>query len=62
MKAFQAGFEVSESSMFWDIMPCSTLKVNRRFGAAYHLHLQVTRIRQGRNQDEAGDKPSSARV
>jgi hypothetical protein len=24
--------------MFWDITPCSALKVNGRFGETYHLH------------------------
>jgi hypothetical protein len=28
-----------ESTVFWDITPCSTLKVNRRFGK-HRLHLQ----------------------
>jgi hypothetical protein len=37
------GFEaitavVMKSSIFWDITPCSLLKVNRRFGGIYHLH------------------------
>jgi hypothetical protein len=27
-----------ESSVFWDIMPCSLLKVSRRFGATCHHH------------------------
>jgi hypothetical protein len=26
--------------VFWDITPCSPLKVNRRFGGTYRLHLQ----------------------
>jgi hypothetical protein len=39
------GFEVltpvvMKSSIFWDIKPCSPLKVNRRFGGTYRLHLQ----------------------
>jgi hypothetical protein len=28
------------SSIFWDITPCSPLKVNRRFGGTHRLHLQ----------------------
>jgi hypothetical protein len=37
------GFEVltavvMKSTIFWDIMPCSLLKVNRRFGGTYRLH------------------------
>jgi hypothetical protein len=40
-----AGFEVltavvTKSTIFWDITPCSPLKVNRRFGGTYRLHLQ----------------------
>jgi hypothetical protein len=31
------------STIFWDITPCSQLKVNRRFGGIYHLHLQVSK-------------------
>jgi hypothetical protein len=27
--------------IFWDMMPCSALKVNRRFGATCLLHLQL---------------------
>jgi hypothetical protein len=27
-------------SIFWDIMPCTALEVNRRFGATCHLYLQ----------------------
>jgi hypothetical protein len=39
------GFEVltavvMNSTIFWDIMPCSPLSVNRRFGGTYYLHLQ----------------------
>jgi hypothetical protein len=32
---------VMKSNIFWDITPCSPLKVNRRFGGAYRLNLQV---------------------
>jgi hypothetical protein len=44
------------SSIFWDITSCSLLKVNRRIDRTYHLHLQVRRISQARNQHEAGSK------
>jgi hypothetical protein len=33
-----------ESSIFWDIMPCRPLKVNRLFRETHHLHLQGRRI------------------
>jgi hypothetical protein len=43
------GFEVltvvvMKSTIFWDIKLCSLLKVNRRFGGTYRLHLQGRRI------------------
>jgi hypothetical protein len=31
---------IMKSSVFWDITLCSPLKVNRRFGETYRLHLQ----------------------
>jgi hypothetical protein len=34
---------VVKSSIFWDITPCSPLKVNRRFGGTYRLHIQGLR-------------------
>jgi hypothetical protein len=39
-----------KSPSFWNITPCSPLKVNRRFGETYSLHLQVRRISRARNQ------------
>jgi hypothetical protein len=36
----------SKYSIFWDITPCSLLKVNRRFGGTCRLHLQGRRISQ----------------
>jgi hypothetical protein len=50
---------VMKSSIFWDITPCSPLKVNRRFGWTCHLHLQGRRISQARNQREARSKQST---
>jgi hypothetical protein len=43
---FFVGFEVltavvMKSIIFWDITQCSPLKVNRRFGGTYRLHLQA---------------------
>jgi hypothetical protein len=35
--------------IFWDITPCSPMKLNRRFGGTYCLHLQGGRIIQARN-------------
>jgi hypothetical protein len=43
------GFEVTavvmKSTIFWDIMPCSPLSVNRRFGGTYHLYLQGRKLK-----------------
>jgi hypothetical protein len=52
------GFEdltalVMNSSIFWDITPCSPLKVNRLFGGIYHLNLQSRRMNQVRNERES---------
>jgi hypothetical protein len=43
------GFEVLTAvimytDIFWDIMPCSQLKANRRFGGTHGLHLQGRKI------------------
>jgi hypothetical protein len=45
----QVGIEVltavvMKSSIFWDITPCSPLKVNQCFGGTSRLYLQVRRI------------------
>jgi hypothetical protein len=42
-----------KSTTFWYIMQCSPLKVNRRFGGTYRLHLQDWRISRARNQRES---------
>jgi hypothetical protein len=44
-----AGFEVltavvMKSTIFWNITPCSPLKVNRRYIGTYRLHLQGRKI------------------
>jgi hypothetical protein len=49
------GFEVlravvMKSSIFWDIMLCSPLKVNRGFGGTYRLNRQGPEISHARNQ------------
>jgi hypothetical protein len=36
---------VIKSTIFWDITRCSLLKVNRRFGGAYRLHLRGRKSR-----------------
>jgi hypothetical protein len=44
---------VMKNSIFWDITPCSTLKVSQHFGGTCRLHLQGRRMMQARNQDSA---------
>jgi hypothetical protein len=49
------GFEVLTAAVmkrpvFWDITQCSPLKVNRRFGGIYRLHLQGRRMSRARNR------------
>jgi hypothetical protein len=34
------------STIFWDITLCSPLKVNRRFGKKYRLHLRAEQAEQ----------------
>jgi hypothetical protein len=57
-KRCNVGFEVAtavvmKSTIFWDIPPSSLLKVNRRFGGTYRLHLQGQRTSLARNQRES---------
>jgi hypothetical protein len=47
---------VMKISIFWDITPCSPLKVNRLFGGTGLLHLKGRRISQARNQHDAGSR------
>jgi hypothetical protein len=46
----------TKSSVVWDIILCSLLKVNQRFGGTCHLHLQGRRGSQVRNEHEAVSK------
>jgi hypothetical protein len=49
-------------SVLWDTTPCSPVKVNRRFGGTYHLHLRGGRLSEARNQrdpENGGDVPSN---
>jgi hypothetical protein len=50
---------VMKSSIFWNIMPCSPFKVNRRFGGIYRIYLQGLLVSQSRNQVDAFSKESS---
>jgi hypothetical protein len=51
-----------KSSIFWDITPCTLLKVNRRFGGTYRLHLQSRRINQAKRNAKAGGKQNQIDV
>jgi hypothetical protein len=42
-----------ESAIFWDITPCRSLSVNRRFGGTYRFHLQGTKISREGYQRES---------
>jgi hypothetical protein len=44
---------VKKSPVFWNITPCRSLKVNRRFGGTCRLHVQGKTISKARNQHEA---------
>jgi hypothetical protein len=44
---------VLKSIFFWDMTPCSALSGTRRFGGAYHLHLQGRKISRARDQRES---------
>jgi hypothetical protein len=42
-----------KSTIFWDITPCSLLKVNPCFRGTCRLHLQGRKIKRARNQRES---------
>jgi hypothetical protein len=43
-------------SVFWGVTKCSPVKVNRRFGRIFLLHLEDQRVREVRNQEYADNK------
>jgi hypothetical protein len=45
-----------EEFIFCDRTPRSALKVDRRFGGTYRLHLHIRKIIQARTQHDAGNK------
>jgi hypothetical protein len=47
----RAGIWIKEFSIFWDIMPCSQLTVNWRFGGKYRNHLHGRKIDHVINQN-----------
>jgi hypothetical protein len=48
---------IIKSINFWDIMPCSPMSVNRRFGGTYRLHLQGRKNKRQETSKQAGDTP-----
>jgi hypothetical protein len=46
------------SSIFWNIKPSSSMKLNRRFGGICSIHLQDRSISEARSQRETGGKQS----
>jgi hypothetical protein len=59
LQCIYVGFEVliaviMKSTIFWDITPCSKLKVNQHFRGTYRLHLQGWRVSKARYQNQAG--------
>jgi hypothetical protein len=53
-------FCLIKSSVFWNVTPCSPMKVNGRFGGTYRLHFQGRWVSQKRNEHELGSKHSSS--
>jgi hypothetical protein len=58
------GFEIltaviMKNSVFWNITPCSPLKVNRRFGGTCRLSIQCLKIIQARNRRKRRWKAST---
>jgi hypothetical protein len=49
---------LEKSIVFRDIMLCSPLKVNGRFGGTYSLHLQGQRIAEQETSTKTGGKQS----
>jgi hypothetical protein len=45
-----------KSTLLWVVTPYSS-EESQRFGGTYYLHLQVRRVSQARNQQDAGDEP-----
>jgi hypothetical protein len=63
----RVGFQVltavdMKSLIFWDIMLCSSMKVNRHFRGTYCHYLQCQSVNQARNLYEAGRKQSKPHV
>jgi hypothetical protein len=68
LKKGYVGFEVliavivKSIIIFWDITPCSPLKINGRIRGTYLLHFQGRRISWARNQEDEGDVSPKCRL
>jgi hypothetical protein len=49
-----------KSIILCDMMPCSPLNFNRRFGGTFHHHLQGRRNKFSKTSKQAGGKQNSA--
>jgi hypothetical protein len=43
---------IRKSTIFWDVIRCSSVQVNRRLGGTYRLHLQGRRVSREWNQQK----------
>jgi hypothetical protein len=51
---------MKSSTVFWDMMPCSSVDVNQCPRGTYCLHLQGQRVSQASNYEEGGGQQSFA--
>jgi hypothetical protein len=47
---------ITENTILWDVMPCSSIEVHQCFGGTYYHCLQGQRVRPARNVQEADSK------
>jgi hypothetical protein len=52
--AYTSGDFYHKSSVFWDISPCRSSKVNRRFGGTCCLHEAGSKLRKSRDIQKTG--------
>jgi hypothetical protein len=43
---FYSFYSRMKNAVFWDVAPCRSCEINRRFGGTYRLHLQGRKIRK----------------
>jgi hypothetical protein len=67
LNRFSSGIEaltpvVMKSTISGDITPCSSLKVDLRFGRSYRLHLQIQRRSRTRNHHRSDAYSSNLKM